>query len=227
MIITIDGPIATGKSSIAKKLAERLGFIHFDTGAMYRCLTYALLKQNVNYHELSDLQKFLDHFNFDIQLENGEKRYLVDKEDVTYHIRGQQVTEKVSEVSAIKEVRIKLVTLQQKWAQNVDAVFEGRDLGTDVFPNADLKIFLTGQTEIRAKRRFDELRAKFPKETEALSLEQTIEDINRRDIYDSTRKISPLRQAEDAFVVDTTELSIDQIVEKIILLKERANAHEN
>lgn len=214
MIITIDGPIATGKSTIAQKLAERLGYIHFDTGAMYRCVTYAIIKNKIDVD--SDLKKFLKHFTFDIKVMNGEKRYFVGKEDVTDQIRASAVTSLVSKVSAIGEVREKLVAIQQQWAVGVDAVFEGRDLGTVVFPNADLKVFLTGRTEIRATRRFNELRLRFPEDTRELTLEQTIDDINKRDLYDSTREISPLRQAPDAYVVDTSDYSVDEIIDRIM-----------
>lgn len=214
MIITIDGPIATGKSTIAKKLAERLGYICFDTGAMYRCLTYAVIKNNIDLS--SGLHDFLKQFSFDVKLINGEKHYFVDKEDVTEQIRAPGVTSLVSEVSALKEVREKLVALQQQWAVGVDAVFEGRDLGTVVFPHAYLKVFLTGRTDIRAQRRFNELRMRFPEDTQELTLEQAIEDISKRDIYDSTREISPLKQAADSYVVDTSNYTADEIVDIII-----------
>lgn len=223
MIITIDGPIATGKSTIARKLAERLGYIHFDTGAMYRCVTYAIIKNHVNIK--TDLNNFLKNFSFDIKLMNGEKHYFVGEEDVTEQIRASAVTSLVSEISALAAVREKLVSLQQQWAIGVDAVFEGRDLGTVVFPNADLKVFLTGRTEVRAKRRFDELRLRFSADTADLTLDQTIDDINKRDIYDSTREISPLRQAHDAYVVDTSDYSVDEIIDRIMneLVKKMKN----
>lgn len=216
MIITIDGPIATGKSTIAKKLAEKLGFIFFDTGAMYRCLTYALIKANINVDNPQELNNFLKPFEFEIRLQKGEKRYFVGSEDITDKIRGADVTALVSKVSAIGAVRDKLVGLQRALSVGVNAVFEGRDMGSVVFPKADIKIFLTGSTEVRAKRRFDELKAKYPKDFESLTLDQTIADINRRDTYDSTRELSPLIQANDAFVIDTSELSLDEVVDKIL-----------
>lgn len=216
MIITIDGPIATGKSTIAKKLAEKLGFIYFDTGAMYRCLTYALIKNGVNFEDPAALEGFLATYTFDIKVIEGEKHYYVGSEDVTKHIRNEEVTSLVSQVAAIGLVRQKLVAVQRAWGTSgVNAVFEGRDLGTVVFPHAALKIFLAGSAEVRAKRRYEELRAKFPEETKDLTLEKTVEDINRRDLYDTTRELSPLRQAEDAHVIDTSTLSIDDVVDKI------------
>lgn len=216
MIITIDGPIATGKSSIAKALAKEIGYIYFDTGAMYRCLTYGILKEKVNPDNAQELLDYLERFHFDIKIKQGDKHYFVENEDVTDKIRGDEVTSNVSKVSAIPAVREKLVALQRKHAEGVNAVFEGRDMGTVVFPKAFLKIFLTGSLEVRAKRRFDELRAKFPKETEELTLAHTLEEINRRDQYDINRENSPLKKAPDAYEIDTSNLSIREIVTIIL-----------
>ncbi len=216
MIITIDGPIATGKSSIAKALAKEIGYIYFDTGAMYRCLTYGILKEKVNPDNAQELLDYLERFHFDIKIKQGDKHYFVENEDVTDKIRGDEVTSNVSKVSAIPAVREKLVALQRKHAEGVNAVFEGRDMGTVVFPKAFLKIFLTGSLEVRAKRRFDELRAKFPKETEELTLAHTLEEINRRDQYDMNRENSPLKKAPDAYEIDTSNLSIREIVTIIL-----------
>lgn len=220
MIITIDGLIATGKSTIAKRLAAEIGYIYFDTGAMYRCLTYAALKNHVNVDDPAELKTFLTNFTFDIKIKRGERFYYVGDEDVTLKIRGEEVTSHVSKISAIKEVREHLVHIQREFAVGVNAVFEGRDMGTVVFPNAQLKIFLTGRPEVRARRRFEELKAKFPDETKTLTLEKALEDINARDEYDSHREISPLKQAPDALVVDTSDLSIEEIVLKILEFKD-------
>lgn len=218
MIITIDGPVATGKSSVARKVAEKLGFVFFDTGAMYRCLTYAVLTQHVNLENPKEVENFLLHFHFEIKIEKGERHYYVGKENVSDKIRQAEVTASVSKVSAIPAVRHALVPIQHAFAEGVDAVFEGRDMGTDVFPQADLKIFLSGRPEVRAKRRFDELRAKFPDNTQQLTLEKCLQDITQRDLYDSTRETSPLRKAADAHIVDTSDLSLDQVVERILSL---------
>jgi cytidylate kinase len=219
MIITIDGPIATGKSSIAKKLAEELGFIYFDTGAMYRCIAYGILTQEIRYEDPHHLHYFLKDFEFEIKMHRGEKRYFIEEEDVSEKIRGAEVTELVSQIAALQAVRDKLVALQRSLSVGVNAIFEGRDMGTVVFPDADLKIFLTGETVTRAKRRHQELKQRFPKETEDLTLERTIKDITARDLYDTTRPISPLMKARDALVVDTTNLSIEEIVFKILEYK--------
>lgn len=220
MIITIDGPIATGKSTIAKRLAHEVGFIYFDTGAMYRCLTYAILKHKVNVEDSAALREFLDSFNFEIKVKHGDRFYLVDGEDVSLKIRGLEVTSEVSKISALPVVREKLVALQREWAVGVNAVFEGRDMGSVVFPQAQLKIFLTGRPEVRAARRFAELKEKFPEETANLTVQKIQEEIEARDAYDTHREISPLKQAEDACVIDTSDLTIDEIILKILEFKD-------
>lgn len=225
MIITIDGPIATGKSTIAKTLAEQIGFIYFDTGAMYRCLTYAALKENSNLQDPEVLKKFLEQFEFNVKIKHRERFYFVGEEDVTHKIRGSEVTSAVSRVSAIPEVREKLVKVQRELAIGVNAVFEGRDMGSVVFPDAKVKIFLTGDPEIRARRRYEELRQKYPKETEGLTLQKVLEDINERDRKDSTREISPLIKPEGACVIDTSNYTIDEIVFKILEYKDSLRTH--
>lgn len=225
MIITIDGPIATGKSVIAKKIAEKLGFIYFDTGAMYRCVAHAIIEKKINVEDFQQLQEFLKTFEFNIKMHHDEKRYFIGENDVTEQIRGEAVTQLVSKVAAIGAVRNQLVNVQRDLAVGVNVVFEGRDMGTVVFPNAELKIFLTGRVDERARRRYKELRAKFPKETATLTLEQTIADITKRDTYDSTREISPLRQAEDAYVIDTSDLTVEEIVFKILEYKDEIPSH--
>lgn len=227
MIITIDGPVATGKSSIAKKLAESIGFIYFDTGAMYRTLTYGVLKHKINVQDPLQLQKFLDHFQFDLKVIKRERRYFFEGEDITQVIRGAEVTAKVSEVSAVKAVRDKLVAIQREMAIGVNAVFEGRDMGTVVFPDASLKIFLTGRDEVRAKRRFDELKAKHPEEAKTLTLAQCLENLHQRDTYDSVRENSPLCQAKDACVIDTSDLTIDEIVFRILEYRDALKTKQN
>lgn len=222
MIIVIDGAVATGKSTVAKKLAKALGYIYFDTGAMYRALTYGILKHEIDIRSEEALKSYLDQFDLNIKMKLGDKYYFVDGEDVTDKIRSEAVTSKVSEVSAIPLVREKLVALQREMAQGVNAVFEGRDMGTVVFPNADLKIFLTGDPKVRAERRYAELLTKFPELKETLSFEKCLNDINRRDELDSTRAVSPLKEAEDAFTVDTTNLSPDEVVYRILECKDLA-----
>lgn len=221
MIITIDGPVATGKSTIAKRVAELLGYIYLDTGAMYRCLTYGILSKNISPDDPNALKSILEAFQFEFRMVKGERHYFVDGQDVTLEIRSPEVTAAVSKISAIKQVREKLVTIQRALADTVNAVCEGRDLGTVVFPNADLKIFLTGKDEVRAQRRLEEFRAKFPDKTETLTLKQAIQEIVERDRYDSTRENSPLTKAGDAIEIDTTNLTIPQVVAKILDLVDK------
>lgn len=220
MIITIDGPIATGKSTIAKKLASEIGYIYFDTGAMYRCLTYALMKKRINLDDEAAVKAFLPSFQFDIKIKHGDRHYFACNEDVTVQIRAPDVTANVSKVSAYPSVREKLVELQRQLAKGVNAVFEGRDMGTVVFPDADFKIFLTGRPEVRAKRRYNELLVKFPEEMKGITLEQCLEEINTRDHYDMSRETSPLKKADDAHEVDTSDLSPDEIVFKILEIRD-------
>jgi cytidylate kinase len=224
MIITIDGPIATGKSTIAKNLAREIGFIYFDTGAMYRSITYGILKHGVNPDDPAALAEFLKTFNFEIKVKHGERFYFVEGEDVTLKIRGGEVTSHVSKISAIPAVREKLVAMQRELSIGVNAVFEGRDMGTVVFPNAQLKIFLTGRPEVRAQRRYEEYIAKFPEEASTVTLEKMLEDINARDKYDTERELSPLKPAEDACIVDTSDLTLEEIIVKILEFKDTIRA---
>lgn len=220
MIITIDGPIATGKSTIAKQLAAAIGYIYFDTGAMYRACTYSIIKKQVNLDDFAALEEFFKNFDFDIKVKFGEKRYYVGEEDVTDAIRQDAVTSQVSRISANAKVREKMVDLQREHAKGVNAVFEGRDMGTVVFPDAQLKIFLTGRNDVRAKRRFEEMKAKYPEQSKDLTLDKVLQDILARDEYDTNREISPLKKAEDAFEVDTSDLNQQEIVYKILELKD-------
>ncbi len=220
MIITIDGPVATGKSTIAKKLAESIGFIFFDTGAMYRTFTYGILKYGIDIDNHQQLEEFIKNFKMDIRVIRRERHYFFENEDVTQKIRGEEVTSAVSKVSAKKEVRDKLASIQRELAVGVNAVFEGRDMGSVVFPDATLKIFLTGRDDVRAQRRFEELISKYPEETKDLTVEKCLEELIQRDQYDSTREHAPLTQAKDAFVIDTSDLTIDEVVYKILEYKD-------
>lgn len=215
MIITIDGPTGTGKSTIAKLLAEKIGFVYYDTGAMYRCLTYGIIKHKIDYNDLKNLEKFVSTFNFEVRIIDKTKQYFYEDENISDLIRQDAVTALVSQISAVPLVREKLVKHQRKLGEGANAVFEGRDMGTVVFPNATLKIYLTANAKVRAQRRFDEL-AKSPEETSNLSVENVLEKLNKRDFYDSSREHSPLHQAEDAHVIDTTNLSIDGVLNKIL-----------
>ncbi len=220
MIITIDGPVGTGKSTVAKKLAHAIGFIFFDTGAMYRILTYGLLKHHIDLSQTALLEDFLKDFKVDFKIIKHEKHYFFEGEDISEKIRGKEVTAAVSAIASIKSVRDKLTALQRTFAIGVNAVFEGRDMATVVFPDADLKIFLTGRNEVRAQRRYNELKTKYLAENQTLTFEQCLDEINERDRSDSTRQYAPLVQASDAFVIDTSDKTIEEVINSILEHKE-------
>jgi cytidylate kinase len=216
MIITIDGPSGTGKTTVARRVAERLRFIYFDTGAMYRAFTWLVLERNVDINDPRAVERCLIDFDYKVVETQGEKRYFVGSIDVTQAIRSQSITGVVSSVSALKQVRTFLLDLQYHFAQAQDAVFEGRDLGTVVFPQAELKIYLTADPAVRAERRRKELLAALPQEESTFTAEHMLDELMRRDAYDSSREVAPLRCASDAFQIDTTHLSIDQVVDQIV-----------
>lgn len=213
MIITIDGPSGTGKTTIARHLAARLGFVYFDTGAMYRALTWYALEQRVDIQDPIALQELLNRFSFNIEEKEGNKRYFVHNEDVTEVIRSPVITAHVSAVAALKKVREALLGIQHQFAKEKNTVFEGRDLGTVVFPQAELKIFLTADPEIRAERRLLEFMEKSP--DAPLDKQTVLRDIKHRDALDSAREIAPLKCPDDAYRIDTSFLSIEQIVDRI------------
>lgn len=208
MIITIDGPSGTGKSSVAGRLASRLGFDCFDTGALYRALTLEFLDQGLSVNDSQGLQELLNQFEFHV--EGDPKRYFIREREVTEEIRTPRVTDNVSVVAALKPVREKLVFIQKKFAEGRDAVFEGRDMGTVVFPDADLKIFLTATSYARAQRRFLEWQKN---KTSTPVFEEVLAQIQRRDHIDSSRELSPLKKADDAFEIDTTNLTLEEVVD--------------
>lgn len=212
MIITIDGPAGTGKTTAAKLVAEKLGFRYFDTGAMYRAVTYCVLKKAISLSDKSKLKGFLDEFKFDIKDVSGEKRYFVAEEDVTEEIRKPEVTKKVSEVSALAEVREKLVFVQREFGKESNSVFEGRDMGSVVFPKADVKFFLTARAAVRAERRYLELKAKHSN----LNQPEVLKEILERDNMDSNRELSPLKQSEDALLIDTSDKAIEEVVNEMM-----------
>ena len=214
MIITLDGPSGTGKSTIARLVAGRLGLSYFDTGAMYRAFAWFLLNRKIDIADLEAIETALPAFKFIVQDLPSGKRYFVGNIDVSEQIRSKEITDIVSPVSALKAVRSLLSQTQREYGAKGNALFEGRDLGTVIFPQAEIKIFLTARAEVRARRRYKELLTKNPNLD--LSEESILEAINKRDEFDSTREIAPLKCPPDAHVVDTSDLSIDQVVEEIL-----------
>jgi cytidylate kinase len=223
MIITIDGPAGTGKTTVAKKVAERLSLPYFDTGAMYRSVAYLILHKKIPLSDEKKISELLADFDFEIRVHGDEARYHVNGIDVTDVIRSQAVTNSVSPVSALHVVREALWAIQRRFAQKWGGVFEGRDMGSVVFPKAPIKIFLSARPEIRAERRLAELKEKRPDEVRTTTHQQMLEEIMKRDHIDSSRPLAPLICPPDAYVVDTSNISIDEVVERIIEYKEKKN----
>lgn len=207
MIIAIDGPAGSGKSTIAKLIAEDLELVYLDTGAMYRLVTLKALNDGI-LGNLDKIIKMLDNLNIDIK-ENG---FYLDDIDVSEEIRKPVVSENVSDIAAIREVREKMVDLQRKFSESKNVILDGRDIGTVVFPNADVKIFLVADAKERANRRYKELVAK----GENVRIEEIYENILKRDEIDSTRKESPLKKADNAIEVDATSKNIEEVKNEIL-----------
>ena len=212
MNVAIDGPAGAGKSTIAKAIAAKMGYVYVDTGAMYRAMALYFLRSNISKEDEAKISSSVEDITVSIKYEDGAQHVILNDEDVTGLIRTEEVGNMASATSVYSAVRSKLVALQQELAKTTDVIMDGRDIGTVVLPNADVKIFLTASVECRAKRRYDELVAK----GENPDFDKIAKDIEERDYRDSHREISPLKQAEDAILVDSSEMTIDQVVETII-----------
>ena len=211
MIIAIDGPAGSGKSTTAKIAAEKLGFIHINTGAMYRGIALKCIEGNINPAHSAELEPILNQTTFKFAGKDGADLFM-DGVNISSKITSAEVTESVSRISAIPLVREKLVKYQREMTDGIDVVLEGRDIGTAVFPDADYKFFLVADIHERAKRRMEEMEAY----GEIVSLAELAEELKERDRKDSTREYSPLKKAEDAIEIDTTSLSIQQQVNRIV-----------
>ena len=218
MVIAIDGPAGSGKSTTAKILADRLGFIHINTGAMYRGIALKCIQNDIIIDDAIQLNDLLTHTKLEF-ISEGEQVLFMDDVDVTDKITSVEVTDFVSQVSAIPLVREKLVQYQRKMAEGLDVVLEGRDIGSVVFPNADHKYFLVADIQERAMRRKIEMEAN----GEVVSLEELTNEMLERDRKDSTRKHSPLIKAEDAIEIDTTGMSIEEQVNRIVEIVNKKN----
>ena len=206
-IVAVDGPAGSGKSTISKVVAEKFNLTYLDTGAMYRMIAFKSLKDGVDLDDIERVVELLDRVEIDMK----DGKFFVDGKDVSHEIRTPEITAIVSKVAAIKEVRVKLVDLQRKISEGKNVILDGRDIGTVVFTNADLKIFLVASPEERAKRRVLDFKSKGIDE----KFEDVLAEIIRRDEFDSNRKESPLKKAEDAVEIDTSFMNIDEVVEAI------------
>lgn len=217
--IAIDGPAGAGKSTIAKAIARKLGYIYVDTGAMYRAMALYLLRQGIRPEETQKIEEASRRADITIVYENGAQQVLLNGENVTGLLRTEEVGNMASASSVNKEVRMKLVELQRELATKENVVMDGRDIGTYVLPDAQVKIYLTASSACRAKRRYDELAAK----GEACDLDVIEADIIARDHRDMTREFAPLRQAEDAVCVDSSDMTVEEVTETILKLAEEKN----
>ena len=211
-IVAIDGPAGTGKGTVTKVIAEKMNLVNIDTGATYRCVALEMLNKGISLEDEEKIKSMLDTIRIEFKNVGGNQLVYLNGQDVTNEIRSKRVTECVSQVSAIKRVRLSMANLQREMGLKQDSIMEGRDIGTYVFPNANVKIYLDADVEERAKRRFIQNKEK----NIDMSYEEILENIKMRDANDKAKEIGALKVADDAIVIDTTHLTIDEVVNKII-----------
>ena len=214
--IAIDGPAGAGKSTIAKAVAKKLGFIYVDTGAMYRAMALFMIKEGVDPNDSEEISRKCKSADITIAYENGEQQVYLNGENVTSFLRTEEVGNMASVTSAQPAVREKLMELQKALASKADCIMDGRDIGTSVLPDAQVKVYLTASSQVRAQRRFDELTAK----GEICDLDKIKADIEDRDYRDMNREHSPLRQAQDAVLVDSSDMTVEEVIDCILKLCE-------
>lgn len=210
-VVAIDGVAGSGKGTLTKLLAEKFNLVSIDTGAMYRCITLECINKNVTYNDLDEIKNILENIKIELKNENGRQIVLLNGQDVTKQIRTVEVDAQVAKFAAIKEVRDKVTPMQRKMGENNDIIMEGRDIGTVVFPNADVKIYLDCSVEERARRRYKQNIEKGIQST----YEEVLESIRERHKLETERKIAPLVQAPDAIYIDSTNLKIEEEIEMI------------
>jgi CMP/dCMP kinase len=220
IIITIDGWSSCGKSTLARQLAKELGYVYVDSGAMYRAITLYFLRNHVDWTDKAEVMEALENINLEFQYneKSQQSEMYLNGENVEYVIRDLVIAEKVSDVAAIKEVREFAVAQQQKMGERKGIVMDGRDIGTTVFPNAELKIFMSADSATRVERRFKEMYEKNPN----ITVEEVQNNLAMRDYIDSNREVSPLRQAADARVIDNTNLTIEEQLEQALRMARQA-----
>ena len=220
IIVALDGPAGSGKGTITKLVAKKLGLVNIDTGAMYRCVTLECLNKNIKTEELEKISEILENINIQLKREGENQIVLLNGQDVSKEIRKERIDENVAKFAAIKIVRDKITPLQQKMGENTDIIMEGRDIGTVVFPNADVKIFLDCSLEERAKRRYKQniergLNTPY---------EEVLSELIKRHKLETEREVAPLIQAEDAIYLDSSNLNIEEVTEETIkIIKEQLN----
>ena len=217
-IVAIDGPAGTGKGTITEILSKEMGLVNIDTGATYRCVALYTIKNNIKPEEKDKIIENLANIHIEMKNENGHQTIFLNGEDVTEKIRSKEVSQIVSQISCIKEVRLAMVEVQRNLAKGKDVIMEGRDITTYVFPNADVKIYLDATEEIRAKRRYRQMQEKGMK----ISYEEVVKNIQLRDKTDREKEIGALKIAEDAVYIDTSNMSIEEekdVVKQIIIKK--------
>lgn len=223
-IVAIDGPAGTGKGTITKLIAEELGLINIDTGAMYRCVALEALRKNVSDTEIEKIEEILRNIEIKFKRESGNIFVFLNGEDVTKEIRTPEVNTCVAKFAALKCVRDKMTPLQQEMGKDSNIIMEGRDIGTAIFPKANVKIYLDASPEERANRRYKQNIANGINQ----SYEEVLASIKQRDILETTRKLNPLRKAEDAIFVDTTHLTIEEVKQRILdIIKEKQHDKSN
>lgn len=220
--IAIDGPAGAGKSTVAKRVSDELGYVYIDTGAMYRALTWKVIEEKVNLHSDADVAKLLQTLDIQLSPNKNGQRVFVNQVDVTNEIRERRVTNQVSLVASHSHVRSVMLYLQRKLAQERGVVMDGRDIGTHVLPDAEIKLFLSATIDERARRRYTELKEKGQEQP----LDEIKEEIRLRDERDSTREVAPLQKAVDAIQIDTTGMSVDEVVTSIIHIANQKTDHK-
>lgn len=219
-VVAIDGPAGTGKGTVTKIIAKNLGLINIDTGAMFRCVTLEALRRNLEPVESDDLKKLLDEIKIELKKEGDTQKVFLNGEDVSSEIRTTLINENVALFAKIKSVRDKMAVLERKMGENADIIMEGRDIGTVIFPNADVKIYLDCEIEERARRRYKQ---NLENGIEC-NFEEVLESIKQRHKLETERELDPLKMADDAILVDSTNLTIEEVVEKIEnIIKDKKN----
>lgn len=212
-IVAVDGPAGSGKGTVTELVGQKENLVYIDTGAMYRCVTLYMLRNQINIEYMEKVKESLEKIKIELKVEQGKQNVYLNNEDVSSEIRTEKVNKMVSPVSKIPMVREKLTQEQRKMSERQDIIMEGRDIGTVVFPNADVKIYLDATPEERARRRLNQNRQKGMMDE---TYEQILESVKNRDYIDSHREVAPLKQAEDAIYIDSSNMTVEEVVSKII-----------